>query len=165
MEQNYLLLFATALIPMIIGSIWYSPKLFGNTWMKVAGKTEDELQSGNMAVILGVAYLFSIILSFALTGLAIHQSGVFQLFAMDVAAGTNAENIDYFNNFMQTYGDKHRSFGHGALHGALAALFFALPLVGINALFERRGWKYIMIHLGYWMLTMTLISGVLCAYY
>ncbi|MEM1124805.1 MAG: DUF1761 domain-containing protein [Bacteroidota bacterium] len=68
-----------------------------------------------------------------------------------------------FNELMAQYGDHHRSFGHGALHGGIIALFAALPLIGINALFERRGWKYIWIHTGYWFITLALIGGLLCA--
>ncbi|MEM1124806.1 MAG: DUF1761 domain-containing protein, partial [Bacteroidota bacterium] len=33
----------------------------------------------------------------------------------------------------------------------------------MNALFERRGWKYIWIHTGYWFITLALIGGLLCA--
>ncbi len=165
MEQNIWVLFATALIPMVIGFVWYHPKLFGTSWMRLVGKTEEELSKGNMFKILGLSYLLSVILAFALSGLAIHQSGIYQLFAMDLQAGGDAVNAAYFNDFMAAYGDKHRSFGHGALHGALAGLFFALPLIGISAMFEHRPWKLIWIQVGYWVLTCTLMAGVICAFY
>jgi len=44
----------------------------------------------------------------------------------------------------------HRSFGHGFLHGGFLTVFLILPIIAINAIFERRGWKYIWIHAGYW---------------
>jgi hypothetical protein len=31
-------------------------------------------------------------------------------------------------------------------------------------LFERRSWKYIFINAGYWILTLTLMGGIICAY-
>jgi len=65
--------------------------------------------------------------------------------------------------FMEKYGDRHRTFGHGAAHGIFFSIFIALPLIAVNALFERRGWKYIMIHWGYWMISSILIGGLLCA--
>ena len=62
------------------------------------------------------------------------------------------------------YAELHRSFGNGAVHGAMAALLGALPIPTINSLFERRGWKYIMVHFGYWLITMILISGAVCQF-
>jgi hypothetical protein len=48
------------------------------------------------------------------------------------------------------------------MHGSMAGLFFALPILGINAIFERRGLKYTLLHTGYWVITLGLIGGVLC---
>ncbi|MBL4587462.1 MAG: DUF1761 domain-containing protein, partial [Flavobacteriales bacterium] len=71
---------------------------------------------------------------------------------------------DYLANFKEQYGTVHRSFGHGAAHGLAASLFFVLPVLGINALFERKGFKYIAINVGYWMLTLILMGGVICQF-
>ena len=65
---------------------------------------------------------------------------------------------------MELHGNDFRTFKHGAFHGTIGALFLALPILGINALFERRSFKYIAIHTGYWMLTMGLMGGVLCQF-
>jgi hypothetical protein len=46
----------------------------------------------------------------------------------------------------------------------MSGLFFAFPIVGINGLFERKSWKYIFIHAGYWMLTLMLMGGIVCAF-
>jgi len=40
----------------------------------------------------------------------------------------------------------------------------ALPIVGIPALFERKGFNYIAINAGYWIVSMALMGGVLCAF-
>ena len=45
----------------------------------------------------------------------------------------------------------------------LAALFVALPIIGINALFERKSAKYVALHLGYWAISLALMGGVICA--
>ena len=37
-------------------------------------------------------------------------------------------------------------------------------VIGINALFERKGFKYIAINAGYWILCLGLMGGVLCAF-
>ena len=38
-EINYLAVVAATLSSMIVGSIWYTPKVFGNYWMEKAGVT------------------------------------------------------------------------------------------------------------------------------
>ena len=47
--MNFVAIIVAALIPMIIGFIWYHPKVFGNTWMQVAGMTEEKVKTGNKA--------------------------------------------------------------------------------------------------------------------
>lgn len=161
MPTNFYMFFVAALIPLLIGAVYYHPKVAGTAWMKSNGFTEESLAGANMPLILGLAYFFSLLFSVAVSGLVIHQSGVFQMMAPDLqVAGSEAMND--FNSMMAKYGSNHRSFAHGAIHGVFAAIFIALPLIGINALFERRGAKYIFIHLGYWVITMVLMGGLLC---
>ncbi len=163
--MNFPILFASALIPIVIGAIWYNPKVLGSAWMKASGVTEEQVQTGNMIVIFGLAFLFSFFLAVGLSGLVVHQTGVFQLFGSDPSfAEAGSEYRVFVDNFMEKYGDRHRSFGHGALHGGLAAIMFALPLIGIIALFERRGWKYTMIHFLYWFIALILMGGVICQF-
>ena len=75
----------------------------------------------------------------------------------------SAEAISDINVFMAKYGNNFRTFSHGALHGIILAIGIGLPVFGTNALFERRGGKYIFIHLGYWIITLALMGGLLCA--
>ncbi|NNF33624.1 MAG: DUF1761 domain-containing protein [Saprospiraceae bacterium] len=161
MPSNFYMYFVAALIPMVVGAVYYHPKVAGNSWMKVNGFTEESLKGGNMLVIFGVSYIFSIFLAFTVSGLVIHQSGIFSTFAPEVMEPGSAA-MNEFNDIMSRYGDKFRTFGHGAVHGVFATIFFALPLIGINSLFERRGWKYILIHTGYWLITLILMGGLLC---
>ena len=67
-----------------------------------------------------------------------------------------------FNALMAKYGDAQRGFSHGAMHGSMVSIFFVLPLIAINSLFERRGWKYTFIHFGYWFCSLVLMGGLLC---
>lgn len=161
MPTNFWMFFITALIPLFVGAIWYSPKVMGTSWMRVNGFKEEDLQGGNMAVIFGLSYVFGIFISLGLSGIVIHQVSVLQVMMPDVVeAGSAAEQ--QFNDFMTTYGDNFRDWKHGAIHGIILTILLVLPLLAINALFERRGWKYIMIHFGYWLITLTIIGAVLC---
>jgi Protein of unknown function (DUF1761) len=161
MPANYYMFFLTALIPLIVGFIYYNDTLFGKAWKLVNKFSDKDLEGANMGVILGSSYFLGLLLSMAVSGMVIHQSSVYQLMMPEIMeVGGAAEQ--QFMALMKDFGNHHRSFGHGAIHGGIAAIFFVLPLLAINALFERRGWKYIFIHLGYWFITLLLMGGVLC---
>ena len=159
MEFNFLAVLVAAVSALVVGFIWYNPKTFGNAWMKSAGLTEDQLKGGSMAKIFGLALLFAIMLAFSLQGMTIHQMGAFSMVGGDVE---NA--LPSYQAFMDDYGDAFRSFKHGALHGALAGVFIALPLIGTNALFERKGAKYIFINSGYWIVTLAVMGAIICGW-
>ncbi len=163
MVINWIVLLISALVPIVVGFVYYGP-IFGKAWMKVNGFKEEDLQGANMAFILGISFILSFLIAFGLSGMAIHQAGVVQLLATDLQAGSeDAENL--LNTIMSAYGDKHMDFGHGALHGGTSAVLFALPLIAINGLFERRGGKYIWIHFGYWFISLLLMGGVICHFW
>lgn len=163
--MNFGIIALAALVPLITGFIWYNPKVFGTAWIKATGLTEDQLKSANMLKIFIFTYIMSFLASMSLQTLVIHQFGVYSTLMSE--PGFNEEGSEvmlYFNDFMQRYGDNFRTFGHGALHGTFAGLLLALPVLGINALFERKSFTYIAIHTGYWMLTFALMGGIICAY-
>lgn len=167
MEQpNWWLIPVVAFIPLILGSIWYSTKVFGIAWMQSAEISEDRASSGNMVKILGFSYLFCLFGAYILSTTAIHQTAVFQLFMMDDTLQDPSSSASTFlNDFMGSYGDRHRSFGHGLIHGMELALMLGLCLIGVNSMFERRPFKYVMIHVGFWMISFGLMGGLLCQYF
>lgn len=163
---NIFIPFLTALIPLVVGAIYYNPALLGNAWMKVADMNEEKIKSGNMALIFGLTYFFSLLLSGFLIGFTIHQSNIESLFVDADKFGIAASEAESFiTNFQEKYSHLHRTFSHGSVHGIIAALFFAFPVIAINALFERKGWKYIFIHLGYWVISLGLMGGVICQFF
>ncbi|MES2619038.1 MAG: DUF1761 domain-containing protein [Bacteroidota bacterium] len=155
-----------ALASLVVGFIWYNPKVFGTAWMKSIGKTEEDMKQGaNMAVMFGMTFFFSFLIALFLHGITIHQFGIYSLLANYPESQTpgakielllNGKNIEAMNTF--------RTFKHGAFHGILTSIFFALPVLGTNALFERRGAKYILIHTGYWLVTFAVMGGIVCAW-
>ena len=165
MQPNFVIFLVAGIIPMIVGAIYYNPKVMGTAWMSASGVTEEQAQSGNMLKIFGFAYIFSVFVAFLMYNMTVHQSGLTSLFGThpDIA-DPNSEISLMLQDFMSKYGDRHRSFGHGVIHGIMAALFAAWPIIGIVALFERRGWKYTGIHTLYWVISMALMGGLVCAY-
>lgn len=167
MEQpNWWIFLVAAIIPLLVGAIWYNPGVFGNTWMREAEITEERAQSGNKIKIFGLTYLFSVFAAYLIAMFAVHQTSIFQLFMGDPAmADTSSEIYGTVTHFMDNYGERHRSFGHGIIHGLELGLLMGLVMIGIHSMFERRSWKYIMVHVGYWIVCFALMGGVICVYF
>lgn len=159
MEINLLAILTAAVSALVIGFVWYNPKVFGNAWTKAAGLSEEQLKGGNMAIIFGLALFFAFLLAFALQFLTIHQTG-----ALGMVGGDPSKALPSYEAFMADYGDAFRTFKHGALHGTIAGVFIALPLIGTNALFDRKGAKYIFINSGYWIVTLAIMGGIVCGW-
>ncbi len=165
MTVNFLIIFLASLIPMALGFVWYNPKVFGTAWMKSTGMTEESAKGANMALIFGMSFLFSFFIAMAEQFMVIHQWHIFSILAND--AGLKDPNSDVslmVKDFMEKHGTNFRTFKHGALHGVIAGIMLALPILGTNALFERKGFKYIAINAGYWTVALALMGGVICAF-
>lgn len=157
MEINWIALIVAALSTLVVGFIWYNPKVFGTIWMRESGMTEEKMKGSNMALIFGLSIVYAFLIAFVLQFLVIHQYGVFG------AVEGNVKDPQY-QAFMEAHGNAFRSFKHGALHGFISGLFFALPLIGTNALYERRSFKYVLVTSGFWIICCTIMGGIICAW-
>ena len=146
-----------AVAALLIGAIWYNPKVFGNTWMRESGMTEEKMKGGNMAIIFGLSLFFAAMLAVLLMQFTNHQWG-----AMGMIGGEPETALPSFEAFMADYGTTFRTFKHGALHGTMFGVFGALPIIGTIALFERKSAKYIFINAGYWIVTLGVMGALLC---
>lgn len=163
MFPNFLFVALAALIPLITGFLYYHPKVFGNAWMKCCGLTTEQLQKGNKALIFGVTIVLSLMLSLILYTLVVHQTHYYSILIDEPGFGEEGSAImNEINTFMANYGDRFRTFKHGALHGGIIGVFVGLPIIMINGLFETRGLKYGFINAGFWVITLALMGGVLC---
>lgn len=129
-NMNWLAVLVGALVPLVMGFIWYNPKLFGNAWMKSIGMTEEDAKKANMPV--------TFIVSFILAGLVAYNLAM----------------------YMGYHSPEEQIFTHGMLHGSLLSIFIALPVLITNSLFEQRNWTNIIINSLYWIVTFALVGGV-----
>lgn len=163
MSLNFLAILVATIIPMALGMIWYNPKVLGTAWMKESGMTEEKAKSANMALIFGLSFFFSFLLAFEMQFLAIHQYHIVSAFFdyKELIQNTSTTEGALFKQVMDLVGTGHRTFGHGVLHGTIAGITIALPITGVNALFEMKSLKYIFINAGYWIVSMALMGGIL----
>lgn len=164
-DMNFLVTALAALIPLLVGFIWYNKALMGKAWIRSTKFTEEQLKGGNMAVVFILTYIFSLMVALILNPIVIHQYGLFSVIQGEPGMKTqdpNSPAMLWLADAMNKYGHIFRTFKHGALHGTIAAIMLGLPIIGINALFERRGGKYIFINLFYWIICLALMGGVIC---
>ncbi len=129
--NTYLAIFLGGLVPMIVGYVWYNPKVFGGAWMKSLGFTEETLRQGNMGLTMGLATLCSIFLAWRMNEYASHtQPGWSQLV-------------------------------HGFFHGAWSMGLPAAVVLVSNGLFQRSSVNNIIINALYWIVALGLMGSFL----
>ena len=157
MNINFLALLLASLSTLVVGFIWYNPKVFGNIWMREAGLKEEDMKGTNMIKIFGLSIVYAFLISFVLQMVVIHQFG-----ALGMVGGDSSKALPSYNAFMADYGTAFRTFKHGALHGFMTGLFMILPTIGTTALYEKRSFKYVMVTGGFWIVCFMIMGGIIC---
>ncbi len=159
MSFNLIAVLVASLATLLVGFVWYNPKVFGTIWMNETGMTEEKAKQGNMLKIFGFTILFSLMISFIMPTIVIHQMG-----AYGMIGGEIHKALPSYTAFMADYGDAFRTYKHGALHGFISGIFIALPIIGVNAMFDQKSWKLIFINAGYWIVTLTIMGAIICGW-
>jgi hypothetical protein len=60
---NWLAVLTAAVSIFLLGGLWYSPALFGNTWQRLSGAPPKE-QGGHPGKVFGVAFVFALLAAF-----------------------------------------------------------------------------------------------------
>jgi len=162
MQPNLLILAASTLIPFALSAVWYNPKVFGgDTWASLARISKEEANAPINPLKLALSLILNFFVAFGIFVLSVHQFSVFSVVGADEAllnTGTAAA-------FISEYGEAHRSFGHGMIHGGIQfVLFFIVPVVGYTTLFEFKSAKYFFVKIGFWVIAGALMGGVICAF-
>jgi hypothetical protein len=165
MNINFAITALAALIPLVVGFLWYNQKTFGNAWMKASGVTPETGKGMNMGLVFALTYVFGFFIALTMNFVTIHQFGFQSSLQSEPGFGQPGSEIsNYMTDFFSKYGHNFRTFKHGVLHGTMSGIMFALPILAINAMFERKGFKYIAINAGFWIVCMGLMGGVVCAF-
>lgn len=168
MQVNWLVQLVAALVPMIVGMVWYNPKVFGNAWMQAAGMTEEKIKGANMPVIYGISLVMAFLFGLAYKVFADHGTMFDALFrpiaehgaGIDVAGAFGTELKDHVDAYVARYS----SWTHGLAHSVILSIIVILPIIVTNALFERKSFKYMMMNFGYWAVTLALMFMVVAQF-
>jgi hypothetical protein len=63
---NWLSVIVATIAAFILGSLWYSPVLFGKVWQKELGLSDEKIKNANMAVIFGTSFVLEFIAALVL---------------------------------------------------------------------------------------------------
>lgn len=163
MDINWLVVLGAAVIPTITGMIWYNPKVMGTVWMEASGMTDEKVKGGNMPLIFGISFIMAFLLAVEMNFVVVHQNHFYSILMNEPGIMEPGSEMYLFaQDFMEKYGRNFRTFKHGLFHGIIAGILFAMPILATNALFERKGFKYIAVNCGYWIITIGLMGGVIC---
>lgn len=122
-EVNWLAIVLAALCGFMVGGIWYGP-IMGKRWMGAVGLTEEQIGEGNMGLIYGGAFAFSLIASWTLA----HTFASYAVLGADLSV---------LAKVMTAFG---------------VAIGFIIPAIGTAYLFSQRGKALFFIDAGYWIL-------------
>ena len=63
---NWLSVILASISAFVIGSLWYSPILFGKVWQREIRLGDEDIKSANMALIFGTSFVLTFIASIVL---------------------------------------------------------------------------------------------------
>lgn len=131
---NWLAILVAALVPMVVGGLWYSNMLFAKQWMAMVGKTEEEIRAtaANPAAMYGTTFVMCLVMAYV---------------------------MDYF-----VYYTKSMTFVQGMKIGGLLCVGVAVTVGYQAVTFEfRKNGLYIM-NMAYNLLCMLLMGGILAVW-
>lgn len=140
-EINFLAVLVAALIPNIVGAIYYGP-VAGKVWLSSLGMTKKDFEGRNNALIYGTALGLSFIAAFFLK----------------VIIESVHKNVDASG---QLIFDSFGTFQHGALHGAFLAIGLVVPVIACLGLFQKKKISNILINVIFWIICYAIMGGIL----
>jgi hypothetical protein len=125
-----------ALIPGILGMLWFHSNVFGNAWMKGANLTPptDE-DKKKMPMLMGIGFVLALVIASFLKSYAIFHEG-----------------------------QPDANFLHGCFHGVILCAMLALPTMISASIWEKKSLNYYLIQAAYWLLAFALMGGVIFAW-
>jgi hypothetical protein len=94
-SANLLAILVAAASGFLVGGIWYGP-LFGKTWQRAIGLSDDEIKNSNMLKVYGTTFLFSVLSAVFLGHLLAHFDADFtrtMMISVGIAIGFIAPAI------------------------------------------------------------------------
>lgn len=134
MDVNYVAVLAAGVLAMVIGYLWYSPMLFGNSWMKLVGLTKEKIESqkNQMPKTYSLMFVSALVMAYVLS------------YFIAFAGGTDIVT--------------------GAIGGFWAWLGFVATSMLSGALFTNKPMKLYVIDAGYYLVLLVVMGSLLASW-
>ena len=132
-ELNYLAIFVAAILAFAIGSLWYSPVLFGKSWQKLTGISDADMKSGMIKSSV-IYFLMQLVMSFVMATFVLGWAGS--------APETSGLSIGLQTGFWIWLG------------------FLATSMLG-SVIWDKKPLKLYFINIGYQFIVLLLIGALL----
>ena len=131
---NYLAVLVAAVINFIIPAIWYSKPLFAKPWVRLVGKTEEEMKQkqGSMAISYLIMFLCALLISLVMSNILFHL------------------NVT--------------TFGQGMLLGLWFWIGFVATTAIGDYIFTGRPRTLYLINVGHYLVSFVIMGGVLAVW-
>ncbi|MEO6509065.1 MAG: DUF1761 domain-containing protein [Patescibacteria group bacterium] len=68
MDVNWFAILLSAVVYMIVGSLWYSPLLFVKPWMKMVGANKNGMgNASKLPMLLGISFICGLVMAYVLS--------------------------------------------------------------------------------------------------
>lgn len=134
MELNWMAIGAAIIAQMVVGYLYFHPSVMGKKWAAANGKSLEEMMPTNMGLTMGLTILLTIF---------------FTMFLAVNVTGPGQEDIQF------------HTIKHGLFHALILAIMVILPIFGTQGMYEKRGWNWALIHVGYWFSRMAVAQAIL----
>ncbi len=131
---NWLAVILCVIVDFVVGSIWYHPKVFYNSWRKAQNLPEPSNSGASMARIWGLTALAALVIAISMAFVVRAMGGL-------MPGGVNLVN--------------------GASVGFMIWLGFVATTYLTNNLFANRGLKVWAIEVGNWLVVLLLFGAIL----
>lgn len=123
-----------ALASFAIGSLWYSPLMFGKTWQNEVGLSDEDIKDSNMLVVFGSSFVLMLIM---VLGLAFTYTA---------------------------HGAEDLNWRGGLLHALFFGIVFIATSMGVNYLYQRKSIKLWLIDAGYQVFYLSIAGAIIGAW-
>lgn len=131
--MNYLSFILATLTPMVVGFIYYQKSIFGSSWRTTISMPKAQRIRWHFGYVFSLSFLVCFSLS---------------VFLFLFCNGVGHEG-------------QYDTFGHGVFHGFLLAILVIIPISITGVLYNERSWKNMFINAGYWLISLSLMGGIL----
>lgn len=131
---NFLAVAVAAVVAFALGSLWYSPALFGKAWQKEVGLSEEDIKGANMGKIFGSSFLLMLVMALGMGFL------------------------------VQGHGDYEINWLSGMMHGVYVGIFFVGTSMAINMLYQQKTFKLWLIDAMYQIVFLAIMGAIIGAW-